>query len=62
MKKDAPEYLDICQYFLRDKGYDSQPLIDRLKDAGIKPVIDIRNCRKDGEETHQYRDTDLVYN
>ena len=37
-------------------------MIDRLRDAGIKPVIDIRNCWKDGEETHQYRDTDLVYN
>ncbi len=62
MKEDTPEYLDTCQYFLGDKGYDSQPLIDRLRNAGIKPVIDIRNCWKDGEETHQYRDTDLVYN
>lgn len=62
MKKDTPEYLDVCQYFLGDKGYDSQPFIEQLEGAGIKPVIDIRNCWKDGEETHQYRDTDLVYN
>ena len=62
MKKETPEYLDVCQYFLGDKGYDSQPLIDQLEEAGIKPVIDIRNCWKDGEETHQYRDTNIVYN
>ena len=31
------------------------------EDRGIVPIIDIRNCWKDGEETHQYRDTNLVY-
>jgi hypothetical protein len=29
---------------------------------GITPVVDIRNCWKDGEATKQYKDTDIVYN
>jgi hypothetical protein len=33
-----------------------------VKNAGMIPVIDIRNCWKDGEETKQYKNTDLVYN
>lgn len=62
MEKNTPEYLDICQYFMGDRGYDSCPLIEQLEEMGIAPIIDIRNCWKDGEETHQYRDTALVYN
>lgn len=48
-------------YFLGDKGYDSSKLIVQLEGKGIVPIIDIRNCWKDGEETHQYRDADLIY-
>ncbi len=55
------EWLGTCRYFLGDKGYDSSKIIRQLRGKGIVPVIDIRNCWKDGEETHQYRDTDLVY-
>lgn len=55
------EWLESCRYFLGDKGYDSSKLIMQLEGKGIVPIIDIRNCWKDGEETHQYRDTDLVY-
>ena len=47
---------------MEDKGYDGKDHIVWLEQEGIKPIIDIRNCWKDGEETHQYRDTDLVYN
>ena len=54
-------WLEKCRYFLGDKGYDSSKIIRQLRGKGIVPVIDIRNCWKDGEETHQYRDTDLVY-
>lgn len=33
-----------------------------LKEKGIVPIIDICNKWKDGEETHQYKNTQLVYN
>lgn len=62
IKKEIPEKLDICSYFMGDKGYDSTKLIEMLEEDGIVPVIDICNKWKDGEETHQYRDTDLIYN
>jgi hypothetical protein len=45
-----------------DKGYDSTDLIVQVKGMGIIPVVDIRNSWKDGEETKQYKDTDIVYN
>lgn len=61
MKKETPEWVEKCNYFMGDKGYDGTELITWLKEKGIKPIIDIRNCWKDGEETHQYRDTNLVY-
>ena len=44
-----------------DRGYDSGPLIKAIKDAGISPVVDIRNAWKDGETTKQYKDTNIVY-
>jgi hypothetical protein len=37
-------------------------MITGVKGMGITPVIDIRNCWKDGEETKQYKNTDMVYN
>lgn len=45
-----------------DKGYDSTPILTMLKEDGITPIIDICNHWQDGEETHQYRDTQLIYN
>ncbi len=62
LEKEWKTFLGQCKYFLGDKGYDSGKIIARLEANGISPIIDIRNCWKDGEETHQYRDTDLVYN
>lgn len=56
------EWLESSRYFLGDKGYDSGNIIRQLERKGITPIIDIRNCWKDGEETHQYRDTNLIYN
>lgn len=44
-----------------DKGYDSEEMINFLKEKGIKPVIDIKNQWKDGELTKQYKNTDIVY-
>ena len=51
----------VADYLLLDRGYDSTEMIRQIKGAGIIPVIDIRNCWKDGEETKQYKDTDVVY-
>ena len=45
-----------------DRGYDSTDMIKFIKGAGTTPLIDIRNCWKDGEETKQYKDTNMVYN
>lgn len=62
LEESHEEWLEKCNYFLGDKGYDSSKIIKQLEGKGIIPIIDIRNCWKDGEETHQYRNTDLVYN
>jgi len=44
-----------------DRGYDSTEMIQAVKSAGIIPIVDIRNCWKDGEATRQYKDTNIVY-
>ena len=61
MKEEHPEIIKKCNNLLGDRGYDSTKLINMLNDSGCVPIIDIRNMWKDGEETRQYRDTDLVY-
>ena len=49
-----PELIERCEYGIGDRGYDDGKLICRHWDEyGIKPVIDIRNLWKDGEETKQ---------
>lgn len=55
------ERLEKIETLSADKGYDAKNIICFLKSKGIKPVIDIRNQWKDGEETKQYKDTNLVY-
>jgi len=45
----------IC-YLSLDRGYDSTEMIQTAKSYGIKPIVDIRNCWKDGEETRQYKE------
>jgi len=52
---------EICEYLTLDRGYDSTEMIRTIKSAGIAPVVDIRNCWKDGEQTKQYKNTDIVY-
>jgi len=49
------------KYLLLDKGYDSTQMIQDIKGFGIHPIVDIRNCWKDGELTRQYNNTDVVY-
>jgi hypothetical protein len=48
-------------YLMLDRGYDSTDMIRTVKAAGIIPIVDIRNCWRDGEATKQYKDTDMVY-
>ncbi|MDR2572043.1 MAG: transposase [Oscillospiraceae bacterium] len=52
---------DRAEYLLLDRGYDSTEVIKAIKSCGIIPIIDIRNCWKDGETTKQYKNTDIVY-
>ena len=44
-----------------DKGYDDEKIIKQLKEYKIKPVIDIQNHWRNGEETLQYKGTNIVY-
>ena len=55
------ELKERAENLLLDKGYDSTEMIQAMKGAGIKPIVDIRNCWKDGEVTRQYKNTDIVY-
>jgi hypothetical protein len=59
---DMPSPLRIrIEYLMLDKGYDSTEMIQTVKGAGILPIVDIRNCWKDGETTKQYKNTDIIY-
>ncbi len=60
MKEKEPQKIETCRYFLADRGYDSTELIEWLETEDIAPVIDIRNMWQ-GDETKQFKDTDLVY-
>ncbi len=52
LKARHEQLVDDCQILTADKGLDDTTLITQLwDDCGIKPVIDIRNMWKDGEET-----------
>jgi len=64
LAEDRPEILKDCETLEADRGYDDGKLITKLYDEyGIKPVIDIRNCWKDGEETRQLPGYEnVVYN
>ncbi len=52
MEERHPEMLERCEYLEGDKGYDDGKLIERVWDRyAVKPVIDIRDMWKDGEES-----------
>jgi transposase len=59
-----PEIIKRCKTLSGDKGYDTIKLNTELHDEyGIKPVIDIRNLWKDGEETRLLPGKEnIVYN
>lgn len=64
MEEKQPEILRIAETWTGDKGYDDTKLIEKCWDQyQIKPVIDIRNMWKDGEETHLLNGkTNVTYN
>jgi hypothetical protein len=50
--KRFPEISGRAEYLNGDRGYDDTKIIVESWDSlGIKPIIDIRNCWKDGEKT-----------
>lgn len=50
-----PQIIETCEHAMGDKGYDGAPLIKKLWDEyQIKPIIDIRNMKKDGETSQQF--------
>jgi hypothetical protein len=52
LAKERPALVERCEALLADKAYDDTKLIVKLWDEHrIKPVIDIRNQWRDGEET-----------
>jgi len=72
MEKRQPEILGTAETLAGDRGYDDTKLIEKCWDQyQIKPIIDIRNMWKDGEETrllggrtnvvHDYKGTVYCY-
>lgn len=52
IEREHPELLERCQFMMGDRGYDDSKIIKSLWDEyKARPVIDIRNLWKDGEET-----------
>jgi len=52
LKERHEKLIESCKTLTADKGYDDGKLIEKLWDThGIKPVVDIRDMWKDGEET-----------
>jgi hypothetical protein len=63
LKEDHPEVIERCGYGIADRGYDDGKFISELwEEYEIRPVIDIRNAWKDGEETKGLGDVwNVVY-
>jgi len=57
------DLLEECEALMADKGYDDKTFMWKLwEHFGIKPIIDIRNMWKDGEETKLVvGQTNIVY-
>lgn len=52
MQERIPSVLKRCEYLLADRGFDDGAFIRKIWDElGIRPVIDIRNMWRDGEES-----------
>jgi len=64
LKEKQLEILQITETWTADKGYDDTKLIEKCWDQyQIKPVIDLRNMWRDGEETRLFSGrTNVTYN
>ena len=52
LARKQPELVSDCRFLLGDRAYDDTRLLVKLwQEHSVKPVIDIRNCWKDGEVT-----------
>ena len=52
LSEEHGQMVEGCEYLGGDRGYDDGKLVRRLWDEyGIKPVIDVRDCWQDGEES-----------
>ena len=61
LKQRHPGILSRCEYLSADKGLDDTELNSTLWDEHrIKPLIDIRNCWKDGEKSRRVQHTENV--
>lgn len=58
--KDMLQEIRIAKYVMLDKGYDSEDMLETIREVGSIPIVDIRNMRKDEDGT-QYRDTTIYY-
>ena len=57
LKETHPKLLERCDHAMFDKGYDSTDRVCELWEKyKIKPIIDIKNMWKDGEETRLLKD------
>lgn len=63
LAEQQPEIIERCEVLAADKGYDDTKLIVKLwEEHQVKPVIDIRNSWRDGEETRLLTGKDnIVY-
>jgi hypothetical protein len=63
LEEQQPEIIERCEVLTADKGYDDTKLIVNLWDEHqIKPVIDIRDMWRDGEDTRLLTGKDnIVY-
>lgn len=63
LSEKRPQVLEKAAYLSADRGYDDGKLIIKMWDQySIKPLIDLRNSWRDGEETKALKDfNNLVY-
>lgn len=63
LSTERPEILKNCENLMADRGLDDVKFITKLWDEhSIRPIIDIRDCWKDGEKTRLLEDrSNIVY-
>lgn len=54
------DHIELAEYIMLDRGYDSKNMLETIREKGIKPIVDNRIMRK-GDKTQQYKDTAIYY-